>query len=157
APADPLASPPARLGPTDQRLDPRVSRRGECRPRNCAHPREWGDHPPDPAAPGHQLAAGQALDHQSRSGIRPKKGGRDRLIALAEQPPDWGLSFADETWWSRFARPHLHTWADEADGPLHLVEQDVPKSPTDSPDPKALACYGVLLRQRSQPERVWLR
>jgi hypothetical protein len=68
--------------------------------------------------------------------------------------PDWALGFADETWWSRFAQPHLHTWADETDGPLRLVEQNVPK---DDPDPKALACYGVLLRQLAQPERVWLR
>ncbi len=60
----------------------------------------------------------------------------------------------DETWWSRFARPHLHTWADADDGPLRLVEQDVPKH---DPDPKALACYGVLLRQVGQPEQVWLR
>jgi transposase len=29
--------------------------------------------------------------------------------------------------------------------------------PTGDPDPKALACYGVLLRQPGQPERVWLR
>jgi hypothetical protein len=64
------------------------------------------------------------------------------------------LGFLDETWWSRFARPQLHTWADKADGALRLVEQDVPK---DDPDPKALACYGVLLRQVGQPERVWLR
>lgn len=34
------------------------------------------------------------------------------------------------------------------------MEQAIP--PTD-PDPKALACYGVLLRQVGQPERVWLR
>jgi transposase len=64
------------------------------------------------------------------------------------------LGFLDETWWSRCARPQLHTWADKADGALRLVEQDVPK---DDPDPKALACYGVLLRQVGQPERVWLR
>jgi hypothetical protein len=39
-------------------------------------------------------------------------------------------------------------------GPLRLVEQAVPKG---DPDPKALACSGVLLRQVNQPERVWLR
>jgi len=73
---------------------------------------------------------------------------------VAEQHPDGVLGFADETWWSRFAQPHLHTWADQADGPLRLVEQDAPKA---DPDPKALACYGVLLRQVGQQERVWLR
>ena len=73
---------------------------------------------------------------------------------MARQHADWALGFADETWWSRFARPHLHAWADDAEGPLRLVEQDVPKA---DPDPKALAGYGVLLRQIGEPERVWLR
>jgi transposase len=56
-------------------------------------------------------------------------------------------------WWSRLAQPHLHAWA-AADQPLRLVEQTVAK---DDPDPKALACYGVLLRQTGQAEEVWLR
>jgi DDE superfamily endonuclease len=64
------------------------------------------------------------------------------------------LGFADETWWSRFARPQLHSWADPLDGALRLIEQAQPK---DDPDPKALACYGVLLRQVGQAERLWLR
>ena len=64
------------------------------------------------------------------------------------------LGFADETWWSRFAQPQAHAWVEEAEGPLRLVEQEVPKH---DPDPKALACYGVLLRQVGQVERVWLR
>jgi transposase len=34
------------------------------------------------------------------------------------------------------------------------VEQTVAK---DDPDPKALACYGVLLRRTGQAEQVWLR
>jgi hypothetical protein len=63
------------------------------------------------------------------------------------------LGFADEVWWSRLAQPALHTWADP-DQPLRLVEQTVASS---DPDPKALACYGVLLRQPRQAERVWLR
>ena len=68
------------------------------------------------------------------------------------------LGFEDETWWSRLAQPRLHSWADPADGPLHLVEQETPKGDL---DPKALACYGVLLRQvgpdGAMDERVWLR
>jgi len=52
--------------------------------------------------------------------------------------------------------PYLHIWADHADGPLRLIEQDVPRPPTDHRDPKALACYGVLLQQVRQPECVWL-
>jgi hypothetical protein len=71
---------------------------------------------------------------------------------VAERRPDWALGCAEETWWSRFFRPHVHTWA--AAGALRLVEQAAPKA---DPDPKALACYGVLLRQVGQAERVWLR
>ncbi len=73
---------------------------------------------------------------------------------MAGRHPDWALGFADETWWSRFAQPRAHAWVEETDGPLRLVEQE---APTHDPDPKALACYGVLLRQAEQPERVWLR
>jgi hypothetical protein len=73
---------------------------------------------------------------------------RDRLIRWAARHPAWVLGFADETWWSRFARPPLHTWTDE---PLRLVEQAVAR---DDPDPKALACYGLL---RTDTEQIWLR
>src|SRR5262249_320095 len=67
--------------------------------------------------------------------------------------PDWALGFADEVWWSRLARPALHAWA-EADHPLRLVEQTVAKADA---DPKALACYGLLVRCAQQEEAVWLR
>jgi len=67
------------------------------------------------------------------------------------------LGFADETWWSRFAQPRLHTWS-EVDNPLRLVEQVGQK---EDRDPKALACYGVLMRwcraERMAQEAVWLR
>jgi hypothetical protein len=67
------------------------------------------------------------------------------------------LGFEDETWFSRLAQPSVHTWA-EPDQPLRLVEQAVPKA---DPDPKALACYGLLVRwwptQESVQEEVWLR
>jgi transposase len=60
-------------------------------------------------------------------------------------------------WWSRLARPALHSWA-EADQPLRLVEQTVAK---DDPDPKALACYGLLVRSAAPTggweEQAWLR
>lgn len=63
------------------------------------------------------------------------------------------MGFADETWWSRVARPALHAWADGA--PVRLVEQTVAR---DDPDPKALACYGLLVRPAiTTPEEVWLR
>ena len=63
------------------------------------------------------------------------------MIALAEERPGWAVGHEDETWWSRVARPALHTWT--AGDPVRLVEQRVTK---DDPDPKALACYGLLLR-----------
>jgi transposase len=62
---------------------------------------------------------------------------------LAKRHPDWVLGFADEVWWSRVAQPHLASWANDG-APLRLVEQTVTR---DAPDPKALACYGLLMRQ----------
>jgi DDE superfamily endonuclease len=46
--------------------------------------------------------------------------------------------YQDETWWSRLARPAPHTWADE---PMRLQQLEADKA---DPDPKALACYGLL-------------
>lgn len=64
------------------------------------------------------------------------------------------LGFADEVWWSRLAPPDLHTWAPSGDG-LRLREKTIDK---DDPDPKAMACYGVLLRATpTLPEQIWLR
>jgi hypothetical protein len=67
------------------------------------------------------------------------------------------LGFQDESWWSRVTQPHLHTWVEEG-ADCRLVEQTV--SP-DDPDPKALACYGLLLScpaaPETLPEQVWLR
>lgn len=78
------------------------------------------------------------------------------MIILAESRADWAVGYEDETWWSRLARPALHAWTD--DGPLRLVAQSVPK---DDPDPKALACYGLLVRPPGAAdagaEAVWLR
>jgi hypothetical protein len=71
------------------------------------------------------------------------------LIRLAEAHPEWVLGYVDEVWWSRLAQPRLHTW--NADEPLRLVELVPDKS---DPDPKALACYGLL---RTDLNQVWLR
>ncbi|HEV2122694.1 MAG TPA: transposase [Chloroflexota bacterium] len=89
------------------------------------------------------------MDYQSRPAVRPKKRRRDRLIRLAATQPTWTLGFVDEVWWSRVAQPPLHAWA--ADQPLRLIEQTRAK---DDPDPKALACYGVLLPALDQ---IWVR
>jgi hypothetical protein len=74
-------------------------------------------------------------------------------MAQAAAHPEWALGFADEVWWSRVAQPHVQAWTEE-DHPLRLVEQTVAKN---DPDPKALACYGLLLRRAQQDEAVWLR
>jgi transposase len=78
-------------------------------------------------------------------------------MALASSQPDWVQGFLDETWWSRFAHPNVHTWCvgDEA---LRLVQQSPTKA---DPDPKALACYGMLVRWTTTDaqveEQTWLR
>jgi transposase len=76
---------------------------------------------------------------------------------LAQNHPEWALGFEDETWWSRFAMPEMHAWT-EAGRQLHLVEQSVAKN---DPDPKALACYGMLVRWSNPDgamcEQPWLR
>jgi transposase len=59
------------------------------------------------------------------------------------------LGYQDETWWSRLAQPALHTWT--PDEPLRLVERTADKS---DPDPKALACYGLL---RDDTDQMLLR
>jgi hypothetical protein len=74
----------------------------------------------------------------------------------AQRHPDWLLGFEDEVWWSRLARPALHAWQDD-DHPLHLMEHTVAR---DDPDPKALACYGLLARcwdaTARRSEELWL-
>src|SRR5437868_5517949 len=86
-----------------------------------------------------------------------KKARRDRLIRLAQAHPDWLLGFEDEVWWSRLARPALQAWQDDVH-PLRLIEQTVAR---DDPDPKAVACYGLLARcwdaASRRSEDLWLR
>jgi transposase len=71
--------------------------------------------------------------------------------------PTWALGFEDEVWWSRLAQPAVHRWAAPAQ-PVRLVEQAIAK---DDPDPKALACYGLLVRgvapDGGRAEAAWLR
>ncbi len=88
-----------------------------------------------------------------------RKKARARRIRLAQTHPEWVLAFEDEGWWSRLAHPALHAWA-TPDHPLRLVEQSGAR---DDPDPKALACYGLLLRwwdrgpSQDPHEESWLR
>ncbi len=61
------------------------------------------------------------------------------------------MGFEDETWFSRFERPSLHSsWAG-ATKPVRLLEKEARK---DDPEPKALACYGMYLPGLKES---WLR
>ena len=92
------------------------------------------------------------MDHFPRSPLRSKKRRRDRLIGLAESRPEWVVGFLDETWFSRRARPALHSWS-EAGEPLRLIEQSVAKDDP-SEATKAISCYGLFVPEF---EEVWLR
>jgi hypothetical protein len=72
------------------------------------------------------------------------------LIAWCSQQPHWAIGFLDEVWWSRVALPRMHAWQEE-EHPVRLVEQVWQKG---DPDPKALACYGVLWQQGPQSDPV---
>jgi transposase len=61
------------------------------------------------------------------------------------------LGYEDETWWSRFEQPSLHSWA-EAGEPMRLLRKEAKK---DDPDPKALSCYGLYLPGLGRS--TWLR
>ena len=86
------------------------------------------------------------MDHESRSRVCPKKKRRDQLIQRALAQPTWALGFGDEVWWSRLAQPDQHSWTD-AEAQHKLQELSLPP---DDLDPKALACYGLLLRPGPQ-------
>jgi len=60
------------------------------------------------------------------------------------------LGFEDETWFSRFERPSMHSWAD-AGKPARLLEKVARK---DDPEPKALSCYGLYVPELRE---TWLR
>lgn len=97
------------------------------------------------------------MDYQSRSGVCPQKKARDRLIRWAASHSAWALGFEDETWWGRVAQPALHAWT-PAQQPLRFIEQTISSA---DPDPKAVACYGLLVQERTtqgvSQEHVWLR
>lgn len=92
------------------------------------------------------------MDREPRPRVRQEKGALQRLIRLAEGNPEWILGYEDETWWSRFEQPSLHSWA-EAGEPMHLLHKEANK---DDPDPKALSCYGLYLPELGRGT-TWLR
>lgn len=76
------------------------------------------------------------------------------MIRLATKRTTWAVGFADEVWWSRLAQPEQHSWvASDAQLQLHQLEQA-----KDDSEPKALACYGLLLRQKpAHEDQILLR
>jgi DDE superfamily endonuclease len=66
----------------------------------------------------------------------------------------WALGFGDEVWWSRLAQPDQQRWMDTTATPKW--QELTP--PTPDPDPKALACYGLLVRPGpAQADHRWRR
>jgi len=112
---------------------------------------------PGASTVGGQLETSQTLDNEPRPHVSPKKTARDRLIAYAHRRPEWAIGFLDQVWWSRFALPRVWAWQDR-DHPVRLIEQVWQKN---DPDPKALACYGVLWQEGPPDDPVrdqmWLR
>jgi len=142
------------MRPAHEPVDARAGRSGQLRPGPDATPGQRRNHSCGPAPLARDLEAGQTLDHQSRSRVCSKKKRRDQLIQRALTQPTCALGFGDEVWWSRLAQPDQHGWT-EAEA-KHKLQELTP--PTDDPDPKALACYGLLLRpEPQQAEQMWLR
>src|SRR5258708_9455201 len=157
APQRPPASQSTRLWERARAVDLGVGGPSQFRAGHHLHHHLRRKRAPRPQTLENQLEAGQTLDHQPRSVVPAKKNARDRLIAWVSQQPTWAIGFGDEVWWSRFALPQVHAWQSQ-DQPVRLVEQPWRK---DDPDPKALACYGVLWQQGDpkEPDRsqAWLR
>ena len=83
-----------------------------------------------------------------------KKNRRAQLIQRAMAQPTWALGLGDAVWWSRLAQPDQHCWT-ETDAKYKLQELT---PPTNAPDPKALACYGLLVRPGpQQADQMWWR
>lgn len=56
----------------------------------------------------------------------------------------------DECWFSRFAQPQMHAWA-ESGGEMRLVE----RTPTRNDNEKAIACYGAVDAATQQRYLLW--
>ena len=68
--------------------------------------------------------------------------------------PTWALGVGDEVGWSRLAQPNPPGWTE----PEATSKRPELTLPTDDPDPKALACDGLLVRPGPpQADQRWLR
>ena len=75
-------------------------------------------------------------------------------MARARTPPTGALGCGDAVWWSRLAQPNQPCWTDTEGTPK--LQELTPT--TEDTDPKALACYGLLVRPEPQPaDQRWRR
>lgn len=77
-------------------------------------------------------------------------------MELAKQKPDWAFGYQDETWWSRYAHPSLHSWAENGEFLKLIAKVEDAKDP----EPKAIACYGLAVHwytETGKHQEVWLR
>lgn len=63
----------------------------------------------------------------------------------AQQHPDWLLVEEDECWFSRFAQPQAHAWA-EPGKELRLVQREPKRGEVD----KAFACFGAVRQDKGE-------
>src|SRR5579859_5710324 len=110
-----LTSQSARLWQRMWRLDLKAGCSGQLRARDHCHKGVHRKRASCSQTTQNQLEACQTLDQQPRPAVSAKKNARDRLIAWASHQPTWAIGFQDEVGWKK-----------------------------GDPDPKALACYGVL-------------
>ena len=76
------------------------------------------------------------------------------MIQRANTQPRWALGCGDEVWGSRLAQPNQHCGTDTEATPK--LQELTP--PGEDADPKALACYGLLVRPGpQQADQMWRR
>ncbi len=149
-----VAPAPADVRQAHEPVDARAGGRGPVRPGPHAAPGQRRHDASGPAPVGRGLAAGQAWEHQSRSGVCPTKPRRDQLIQRALAQPTWALGCGDDGWWRRLAQPAPHRGTDAEAQPTWPERTP----PPDDPEPKALAGDGLLGRPGpQQADRLWLR
>jgi len=68
--------------------------------------------------------------------------------------PTWALGLGDAVWGSRLVQPNPHAWT--AIDAKHKGQELT--LPLEEPEPKALACYGLVVRpEPHQRDQLWRR
>jgi DDE superfamily endonuclease len=154
-----LRGPPGAVAPASADLrqahkpvDARAGRRGQFCARPDAAPGQRRNHACGPPPLARVLEAGQTVDHESRSCLCPKKTARPADPA-GDGPADVVPGF-----WRRSLvaspRPARPTLLDRRRSHAQVPGADPAYG---RPDPKALACYGLLRPRPQQADQMWLR